>query len=210
MTAYAMLTYLEKGLVQDALPIMKWMVAQRNEEGGFASTQDTVIGIYALAKLAERISSPNVNIKVDFSYNAGSRAQTSINIDSSKSMILQKNELPRKVKELNITATGNGFAVVQVSYRYNLNVTGAWPLFALDPQVDKNSDANHLQISVCSNFIGTRETNESNMAVMEVSLPSGFSIDSDTLPSLRNSPNVKRVETKEGDTIVMLYFDKVN
>lgn len=47
------------------------------------------------------------------------------------------------------------------------------------------------------------------MAVMEVTLPSGFSVDSDALPSLRNSPNVKRVETKEGDTVVMLYFDKV-
>lgn len=93
MTAYAMLTYLEKGLVQDALPIMKWMVSQRNSEGGFASTQDTVIGIYALAKLAERISSPNVNINVEFSYNAGSKTQTTINVDSSKAMILQKHEV---------------------------------------------------------------------------------------------------------------------
>lgn len=47
------------------------------------------------------------------------------------------------------------------------------------------------------------------MAVMEVSLPSGFVVDVDSLPSLRVSQNVKRVETKEGDTVVMLYFDKV-
>lgn len=39
MTAYALLTYLLKGHVSDALPVMKWMVSQRNEEGGFASTQ---------------------------------------------------------------------------------------------------------------------------------------------------------------------------
>lgn len=51
--------------------------------------------------------------------------------------------------------------------------------------------------------------NESNMAVMEVSLPSGFTVDSDALPSLQLSQNVKRVETKDGDTVVMLYFDKV-
>jgi hypothetical protein len=58
-------------------------------------------------------------------------------------------------------------------------------------------------------FVGTQATNESNMAVMEVTLPSGFTVDGDALPSLRMSQNVKRVETKNGDTVVVLYFDKV-
>lgn len=44
---------------------------------------------------------------------------------------------------------------------------------------------------------------------MEVSLPSGFTVDRDSLPSLEVSQNVKRVETKNGDTVVVLYFDKV-
>ena len=39
MTAYALLTYLQRGLVTEALPVMRWMVAQRNSNGGFASTQ---------------------------------------------------------------------------------------------------------------------------------------------------------------------------
>lgn len=55
----------------------------------------------------------------------------------------------------------------------------------------------------------TKEANESNMAVMEVSLPSGFTVDMDALPSLEVSQHVKRVETKHGDTMVVLYFDKV-
>jgi CD109 antigen len=59
-------------------------------------------------------------------------------------------QLPGKVRKIDISASGSGFAVVQVSYHYNLNVTGAWPLFTLDPQVDKNSDRNHLQLSICS------------------------------------------------------------
>lgn len=118
-------------------------------------------------------------------------------------------KLPRKTRIVNITATGTGFALIQVSSHYNLNVTGAWPLFTLDPQVDKNSNANHLQLSICSGFVATREANESNMAVMEVSLPSGFTVDMDSLPSLEVSQNVKRVETKNGDTMVVLYFDKV-
>ncbi|XP_069677480.1 CD109 antigen-like isoform X2 [Periplaneta americana] len=207
MTAYGLLTYLQRGLVQDALPIMRWLVSQRNEQGGFASTQDTVIGLHSLAKLAEKISSSAVDISASFSYPGGSPVNMKIN--KVNAMILQKQELPAKVRKIDISASGSGFAIVQVSYRYNLNVTGAWPLFTLDPQVDKNSDRNHLQLSICSGFVGSRGVNESNMAVMEVTLPSGFTVDTNALPSLEMSQHVKRVETKDGDTVVMMYFDKM-
>ena len=39
MTSYALLTYLQRGLVEKALPVMQWLIAQRNSNGGFASTQ---------------------------------------------------------------------------------------------------------------------------------------------------------------------------
>lgn len=45
------------------------------------------------------------------------------------------------------------------------------------------------------------------MAVMEVEFPSGFTADLDTLPSLEVSENVMKVETKNGDTVVVVYFD---
>ncbi|XP_015601908.1 CD109 antigen isoform X2 [Cephus cinctus] len=207
MSSYNLLTYLRRNLVTDSIPIMKWLAKQRNSEGGFASTQDTVIGIYALAKLGEKLSTKSNNIAVTFMYEGGGQSQ--MNINSGNTMILQKHVLPRKTRVVNITATGTGFVLVQVSSSYNLNVTGAWPLFTLDPQVDKNSNANHLQLSICSGFIPTKEANESNMAVMEISLPSGFTVDMDSLPSLQVSQNVKRVETKNGDTMVVLYFDKM-
>ncbi|KAL1124405.1 hypothetical protein AAG570_001034, partial [Ranatra chinensis] len=204
MTAYAMLTYLNRGLVEDAVPIMKWLVSQQNNDGGFASTQDTVVALGALAKLAETIVSRSNDITITFTYGKG--VSNEIRVNSVNSMILQKQLISKKVRQLNITATGQGFAIVQVSYRYNVNVTGAWPLFTLDPQVDKNSDSNHLQLSVCSR---TKEANESNMAVMEIVLPSGFSVDLDSLPSLQVAHKVKRFETKDGDTSVALYFDKL-
>ncbi|XP_071630308.1 thioester-containing protein 1 allele S3-like isoform X2 [Temnothorax longispinosus] len=207
MTSYALLLYLRRNLVADAIPVMKWLVKQRNTEGGFASTQDTVIGLQALAKLAEKLSKDTSSVRIAFKYDK--EGQNYININSGNSMILQKQILPSKTRSVNITASGRGFVLVQVSYQYNLNVTGAFPLFTLDPQVDKNSNANHLQLSICSGFVPTEEANESNMAVMEVSLPSGFTVDRDSLPSLEISSHVKRVETRNGDTMVVLYFDKM-
>lgn len=47
------------------------------------------------------------------------------------------------------------------------------------------------------------------MAVMEVNLPSGFTADMDALPSLEVSQNVQKVETKNMDTTVVLYFNNL-
>lgn len=42
---------------------------------------------------------------------------------------------------------------------------------------------------------------------MEVEFPSGFTADLDTLPSLEVSENVMKVETKNGNSVVVVYFD---
>jgi hypothetical protein len=50
-----------------------------------------VIGLQALAKLAERISSSEVDISVMFSYSGGS--PTKMKVNKANSMILQKQEV---------------------------------------------------------------------------------------------------------------------
>lgn len=67
-----------------------------------------------------------------------------------------------------------------------------------------------IQYDFFLSFYRFRGGNDSNMVVMEVTLPSGYTVDNDALPSLKLSNNVKRIETKDGDSVVMLYFDKVN
>lgn len=42
-TAYGLLTYSLRGLVKDSLPIVKWLTAQRNQNGGFQSTQVSIL-----------------------------------------------------------------------------------------------------------------------------------------------------------------------
>lgn len=48
------------------------------------------------------------------------------------------------------------------------------------------------------------------MAVMEVELPSGYVADVDALPSITRSKVVKRIDTANGDTNVVIYFDRVS
>lgn len=208
MSSYAMLSFLEAGLDTDALPIMKWLISQRNDKGGFQSTQDTVVGLQALAKLAAKISSKNNDVTIVVTYSENQ--QREIKVNSENNLILQKFELPSSAKNVDIKATGRGFAIVSLGYKYNMNVTGEWPRFVLDPQVNKNSNQDYLHLSVCTSFVPTTGQNSSNMAVMEVGFPSGFTADSDTLPSLENMDYIKKVELKDGDTIVVLYFDSLD
>ncbi|XP_037047883.1 CD109 antigen-like [Bradysia coprophila] len=208
ITAYVLLTLINNNQITEGLPVMRWLLSQQNENGGFQSTQDTVVAITALAKYAEKIQlRQGADVAIGVSYNNG--RESTININKANSLVLHTIEIPSGVRSINVQATGSGSALCQLSYRYNLNETGAWPRFVLDPKVNRSSNSDHLHLTVCASFIPSGDVTESNMAVMEVSLPSGVVADLETIPSLQSSRGVKKVETKNGDTIVVVYIDKL-
>ncbi|XP_063878059.1 thioester-containing protein 1 allele R1-like isoform X4 [Scylla paramamosain] len=204
MTGYGLMTYVHRGLVQDALPIMRWLVQHRNSHGGFMSTQDTVVALAGLAKLAEQLvaADPRVNLRLIY----GARGKN-LQVTSGNTMLLQRVELPSDTEQVKLSASGSGVAVVQVTYHYNLKVTGPKPAFSLDPQLDFSmSDTNRLRLTSC---IGYTSGNSSNMAVMDVSLPSGYIVDNDLIPGLYDYEGVKLVEKKPDSSGVLVYFDNL-
>lgn len=200
-TSYALLTYVLRGLTRDALPIMEWLVQQRNQHGGFQSTQDTVVGMTALAGLASKLSTSDPQVNIQLIY--GPRGKN-LQINRDNTMLLQRMELPGDTESIKLTATGSGVAVIQVTYFYNVRVTSPKPAFSLDPQLDATSDKNRLRLTSCLGYIGG---NSSNMAVMDVSLPSGYIVDNDLIPGLYDYTGVKLVEKKEDESGVLVYFD---
>ena len=65
-SAYALLTLLMRQDVGRALPVLSWLVARQNANGGFQSTQDTLVGLQAMAALANKLSSSTNQMKVRF------------------------------------------------------------------------------------------------------------------------------------------------
>ena len=55
---------------------------------------------------------------------------------------------------------------------------------------------------MCANYIEGGSATSSNMAVMEIYLPSGFTVDRDSLYALRRYKGIKRVDPERGDTKV--------
>lgn len=172
ISSYAVLSLLENSLIGDALPVLKWLMNQRNDLGGFVSSQDSVVGLQALVAFAERFSSQANNLQLAFNY--GSNAETVINVNAENSLVLQTIEvgptslltsiinskfmylrvlqLPNNLKNISVSASGNGLALAQVTYRYNTNVTSAWPRFVLDPTVNRNSHSDYLHLSACARY----------------------------------------------------------
>ncbi|XP_065299747.1 CD109 antigen-like isoform X1 [Dermacentor albipictus] len=205
MTAYALLTLTERGDIGNAIPVMRWLVSKQNENGGYSSTQDTVIGIQALARVAARVVSQTIAIDASVKYGDG-RSRI-LKINSGNALVLQRLELPSDLKYVQVEATGFGVAVLQVSWSFNLAVSSESPAFFLNPLLDKTSTENYLQLSVCTHYQG--EGDASNMAVMEVALPSGYLFDFDTLSSIHRTKEVRRVESQDADTNVVIYFDRI-
>jgi CD109 antigen len=48
------------------------------------------------------------------------------------------------------------------------------------------------------------------MAVMEVNVPSGFAINKDKLPNLLHYPEIKRFDTEDADSKLVVYFNGLN
>jgi CD109 antigen len=138
ITSYGLLTYLLKGegKLEDSVKISKWLLRHRNAEGGFLSTQDTVVGITALAKFAEAVSSKgekgaSTNVQVSFGKN-GSHTFT---IDQSNKIVMQEYFLPLNTREIDIKGNGSGSALAQLTWTYYVEETDSEPAFSLTADV---------------------------------------------------------------------------
>ena len=68
-----------------------------------------------------------------------------------------------------------------------------------------------MQVTVCSHFYVKSNDTSSNMAVMEVFMPSGFTANKDSLPAImsKHYKEVKKIETERADTKVVIYFETI-
>ena len=54
------------------------------------------------------------------------------------------------MEKVEVSATGSGVAIVQVTHRYHVDVTGPDPSFFLDPKMDGLSNKRHIKVSACT------------------------------------------------------------
>nr|DBA28327.1 TPA: hypothetical protein GDO54_008712 [Pyxicephalus adspersus] len=230
MTAYALLTYTLLGDVASALPVVKWLSQQRNALGGFSSTQDTCVALQALAEYAILSYIGGVNLTISLA-STNLDYQETFELNRSNKKILQKAVIPTIPTGLFVSAKGEGCCLMQIDVHYNVPDPVAKPAFqllvhlkepragrirrqtgqrALPDDDDPGSHQDHQEYKVtleaCTRWL---HSGASNMAVLELSLLSGFRADIESLEQLLLNKQIglKRYEV-EGRK-VLFYFDEI-
>ncbi|KAK6976833.1 BgTEP2.p1, partial [Biomphalaria glabrata] len=146
MTSYALLTYAARGNIVAGKSIMQWLTEQRNSNGGFSSTQDTVVALNALSEFAKQTYSNNFNVQITTQLNATSYT---FNIDKTNSLLLQSRETPDVPSQVKIDATGSGMALVQVAVSFNVESEIFETTFDLTVKLIEET-INHLFVETCA------------------------------------------------------------
>lgn len=134
MTSYALLVYLAQGKLEDALPVGKWLIQQRTEDGGFISTQDTVVGLTALAKFAMSTFSDSPDLSINVAYEGGSN---DLIVNKKNQIVLQEVTLPNTIRSVELSAEGKGSALAQFTCSYYVEDKEDVPAFKIDIDVSQ-------------------------------------------------------------------------
>ncbi|XP_066457796.1 alpha-2-macroglobulin-like protein 1 [Eleutherodactylus coqui] len=209
LTAYILLALITAPTISandilTASHIVSWLVKQQNPYGGFSSTQDTVVGIQAMAKYTRITFGSKGTLSVTVSKNKAILKQ--FKVDNSNRLLLQKANLPNIPGDYNLLVTGSGCVLIQIVLKYNVLPVPGPAAFSIDAKslgCGQNSGAFFLYISV--SYIGQR--NVTNMVVIEVEMLSGFQLYEGADLKLLNSPLVKKVNIQKD--IVIIYIEKV-
>ncbi|NXR89513.1 A2ML1 protein, partial [Hypocryptadius cinnamomeus] len=211
MTAYVLLAYLSQPSVSladlgTASEIVRWLCKQQNPYGGFASTQDTVVALQALAKYAALTHGSNGDITVAVTSPMGT-VQDFV-LDSSNRLVLQQAALPELPGTYRLRAHGQGCALAQVTLRYNVPPPPSTGVFELRVETEPLPGTPNPQflLRLWARYSGERPA--TNMVVIEAKLPSGYSPDKKSVVELKRQNLVKKVEVQPDQ--VTIYLDQLS
>ncbi len=200
-TGYATLALIESDDRVNAAQAAKWLVGQRNSQGGFGTTQDTVVALQALTEYAT-IGATDTDLTVTL--NAGD-VNEEIQITPENYDVTQVVEIPAGMP-VKLTAVGKGEAVIQGVLRYNLPAAEkAASVFDID--VDYNTDQVAVNDLVDVNVTLTFDPPEpikAGMTVLDVSVPTGFAAVDESLARLMENPKIKRYDVAGRKVIVYI------
>ncbi|NXF78881.1 A2ML1 protein, partial [Sclerurus mexicanus] len=215
MTAYVLLAYLTQPQVSSAdlataTQIVRWLCKQQNPHGGFASTQDTVVALQALAKYATLTFNSNGGSLTVTVTSPGGSTQDFL-LDPSNRLVLQQEELHQLPGAYGLRAHGEGCALVQMTVRYNVPPppnTGVFELRVRTEPLHLLCAKDHgkcFVLHLWARYTGTRPA--TNMIVIEAKLPSGYSPDKGSVVELKRQKLVKKVEVEPDQ--VTIYLDQL-
>ncbi|KAG1665315.1 Murinoglobulin-1 [Nymphon striatum] len=210
--AYIILTLNKLGTTENqakALNIVRWVARQRNANGGFVSTQDTVIALQAFAEYAVYQSKETQNLKVTAE---GGEFTHNYSITKNNRLLMQTDKIENLETKfsniMEVMATGEGCGLAQATLKYNkANIKPEQALSLSVEGIAHDWDCKKRTIKVCASYNIPGEN--SNMALVTVKMVSGYIPDKKSLKDLKYTIDTfKRYEVDKN--FVNVYFDYLN
>ncbi|XP_073541271.1 alpha-2-macroglobulin-like protein 1 [Phyllobates terribilis] len=189
-----------------AVPAVRWLHSQQNANGGFASTQDTVVALWAISIFGYLTfvdeNRPTIGVTNDNGFTED------VTVDPQNPTEVQTVDLPDIPAVYTLVASGSGCAYVQITEKCNALNTEPEASFTLIVTASPIQCPPHPAPSFIieiSASLSDPNNEESNMAILIVQLLSGYA-PKDHNRLLANSL-VRRVESSPTD--VTIYLDKI-
>ncbi|XP_070593069.1 alpha-2-macroglobulin-like [Erythrolamprus reginae] len=214
MTSYILLAYVAKQPspsqeeLVTATAIVKWLSNQQNPNGGFSSTQDTVVALQALCQY-RTITYSKDGVDAGVTLSSGSTVLTQFHVDSTNSLLLQCHDLPQVPGDYTAEVTGCIF--MQTSLRYNIQPAQEEAPFKLQVQtIPQNCTGPkaHQTFDIAINVSYTGQRVVSNMAIVQIKMLSGYIPVKSTVKLLKGRFLVQRTEIATNQ--VLLYLSEVS
>jgi len=207
MTAYNVMSFVLRDEVPNALESVKWLARQRNSQGGFVSTQDTVVALQALSMYAQRVTKIPLKMTVDVTekHETVNKLNT-FTLNEDNALLLQTQKLTQLPSKLVLDTVGAGCAMVQTVLRYNIPEVQQDNGFTITAQGNTNT-VDDPSLTVCAAYTGTEE--QTGMVLIEVEMVTGWeAVNPERLKNEVDS-GVQRVEIDDKENKVVLYFDSM-
>ncbi|CAL1525989.1 unnamed protein product [Lymnaea stagnalis] len=120
VTSYALLTFLSRGDISTSTSIVGWLLSQRNSQGAFISTQDTVIGLQALSEYSIKSYSAILDMTCHIRSEVDEQFKKSISLTPEDAMVVKSVSKVPTGGKLHFEAEGTGVGMMQVEVRFNV------------------------------------------------------------------------------------------
>jgi len=207
MTAYNVMSFVLRDEVPNALDSVKWLARQRNSQGGFVSTQDTVVALQALSMYAQRVTRIPLDMTVDVTekHETVNKLNT-FTLNEGNALLLQTQKLTQLPSKLVLDTEGAGCAMVQTVLRYNMPEVQKDNGFTITAQGNTNT-IDDPSLTICAAYTGAEE--QTGMVLIEIEMVTGWeAINPESLKNEVDS-GVQRVELDDKENKVVLYFDSM-
>ncbi|XP_041849849.1 alpha-2-macroglobulin-like protein 1 [Melanotaenia boesemani] len=183
--------------------IFRWLTRQQNHYGGFASTQDTVVALQALALYSTVVFSSEGSSMVTVWSPSG---QLTFDWNPVNKLLYQEVMLQDVRGKFSLEMKGSACASVQISQHYNIPTTPDITTLSVkgEPEADCTSKSHRPRLTLKLQSLYSGKESSTNMVILDIKSLSGFVPDPESLKQLKSAQLVDRVEQKEDHVLVYL------